>query len=106
MLSKKKRVTKELFSSIMKKGKILSGSFFVLRYMDQKDPQYAVVAPKSVSKGAVLRNKLRRRGYSAIKSFSIKSGAGIFFYKKNTSKASFQEIKDDIGGLLKKVGVL
>jgi len=106
MLPKKKRVTKDLFSSIMKTGKIISGSFFVFRYINQTNPQYAIVAPKSVSKGAVGRNSLRRKGYTAIRSFPVDSGSGIFFYKKNANTASYQEIKEDIGLLLKKARII
>lgn len=102
MLSKKNRVTKELFLYIMKNGGTLSGSVFVFRYLPADTYNFAVVAPKSVSKGAVGRNSLRRKGYTAIRSFTPRKGTGIFFYKKNTSKVSYQEIKNDIGVLLKK----
>jgi RNase P protein component len=71
--------------------------------MKQKEPQYAFVAPKSVAKQANQRNKLRRQGYSALKSFDVKSGIGLFFYKKQAKNATFAEIKEDIGLILGKV---
>lgn len=100
MFSKKKRVTKELFQAIMKQGKILSGSLFVFRYIEQNNPQYAFVAPKSVAKQAVDRNRLRRLGFNGLKVLPINSCAGIFFYKKEAKTASFKEIKDDIKSIL------
>ena len=101
MTPKKTRVTKELFPTIMG-GKALHGSIFTFRYIEQAKPQYSVVAPKSVAKSAVSRNKLRRQGYNAIRSFSPSSGLGVFFYKKGNSKLEYKDIKEDIGLLLKK----
>jgi len=103
MLSKKKRVTKELFQTIMKVGGTLSGSFFVFRYIKQNNPQYAFVAPKKVAKRAVDRNKLRRQGYNALRSFKLKGYAGIFFYKKQTKAVSFKDIKEEVGLILSKL---
>jgi ribonuclease P protein component len=103
MLPKKHRITTELFQTIMKEGSFASGSVFSFRYISQKVPQYAFVAPKKPFKTAVLRNKLRRQGYSALKKYPLKSAAGIFFYKKLTKQALFSEIVKDIGLLLQKM---
>lgn len=106
MLSKKKRVTKELFPDIMKNGKTLTSPLFILRYIPQKSPQYAFVAPKTVAKQAVLRNKLRRQGYNALyKNPKMPSVLGVFFYKKGSSMASFQEIKDNINTILSNIRI-
>jgi ribonuclease P protein component len=102
MLPKKKRVTKNTFNTIMDKGGIASGSFFVFRYMKQEEPQYAFVAPKKIAKTAVKRNFLRRRGYNILRFYKPISGCGIFFYKKEGLTASLEEIKNDIGLILKK----
>jgi len=105
MFSKKKRVTKDLFQAIMKQGKILSGSLFVFRYIKQDNPQYAFIAPKSVAKQAVDRNRLRRLGYNGLRSCPINSHAGLFFYKKEAKNASFKEIKEDIKSILLKAHI-
>lgn len=90
----------------MKNGKALSSPLFVLRYIRAKPPQYAFVAPKSVAKQAVLRNKLRRQGYNALgQNPKIPNVLGIFFYKKPTKVASFKEIKDDINTILTKINL-
>lgn len=102
MLSKKNRVSKELFLSIMKAGGTLSGSVFVFRYQNSDTVNFSAVAPKSVAKSAVTRNRLRRKVYTAIKSFNPEKGTGIFFYKKGTSNVEYKDIKEDIGYLLKK----
>jgi ribonuclease P protein component len=103
MLSKNKRVTKELFQTIMTKGGMLSGPLFVFRYMPSKYPSYAVVAPKSVAKKAVSRNKLRRQGYSALRNHKLPLLSGIFFYKKGAQNASFSDIKENIKTIIDKI---
>ena len=120
MLPKKRRVNKELFELIMKNGLIISGQFFVFRYLKPESTTTGVghlasqvsntwgiyhlscVAPKSVAKRAVDRNKLRRRAYLALGVFPIKQGSGILFYKKTGVSASAKELRDDIEFLLKK----
>lgn len=90
----------------MDKGSIASGSFFVFRYLRQNIPQYAFVAPKKIAKTAVKRNSLRRRGYNILRSYGLKSCAGIFFYKKEAISASPTELKEDINYILKKVKII
>lgn len=106
MLPKKKRVTKDIFQNIMDKGNVISGSFFVLRYIKQELPQYAVVAPKKIAKTATKRNSLRRKGYNILRLYDIKSCAGIFFYKKEALTASPFEIRGDIEYILKKARII
>ena len=104
MLPKKKRVTKEIFQNVMKNGKMISGSLFVLRYIPSKSPQFAFIAPKIVAKQAVSRNKLRRQGYNSIsKTAKIPNIIGLFFYKKEAKNAKFGEIKGGINTLLSKI---
>jgi len=90
----------------MDKGSIASGSFFLFRYLKQSEPQYAFVAPKKIAKTAALRNSLRRKGYNIIRKYSLKSFAGIFFYKKEAIKASPIELKNDIEFILRKVKIM
>ena len=103
MLPKKKRVTKELFQTVIKDGKTLSGSFFIFRYIKQQNPQYAFVVSKKIAKKAVDRNKLRRQGYNALSSYKLKDYLGVFFYKKEVKGVAFKEIKEDIGIILNKL---
>lgn len=106
MLPKTKRVTKELFQDIMKNGKMLSGPLFVLRYKPTKYPKIAFIAPKSVAKQAILRNKLRRKGYNAIsQNPKIPSIIGLFFYKKEAKSSSFKDIKDGVNTMLSKISL-
>lgn len=106
MLPKKKRVTKDIFQDIMDKGNVVHGSFFILRYLKQDIPQYAVVAPKKIAKTAVKRNSLRRKVYNTLRLYDLKSNAGIFFYKKEALLASPTDIKNDIDSILKKARII
>lgn len=102
MLSKKKRVTKDIFQTILKKGNIVSGSFFLFRYIKQTTPQYAFVVSKKIAKTAVKRNSLRRNGYNILRKYDLKPYAGVFFYKKEALTANTTQIKEDIDFILKK----
>ena len=90
----------------MNKGSIIYGSFFILRYMKQYNPQYAFVAPKKIVKSAVKRNSLRRKGYNILRLYKLMSCSGIFFYKREALNASSIEIKKDIDFLLKKANII
>ena len=106
MLPKSHRITKELFSGVMKNGKTFSSPLFVFCYIPQKSPQYAFVAPKTVAKQAILRNKLRRQGYNALsQNPKIPSVLGIFFYKKQAKIAPFEEIKKGINEVFSKINL-
>ena len=107
MFLNNKKVTKKLFDQIMREGVCFYGTFFTFRVIINKNnPKYAIVAPKSVAKTAVDRNKLKRVGYSALRGFGIKNSQGILFYKKNNLKIPFVEIKKDINFLLNKAKLI
>ncbi len=106
MLPKNKRVTKDIFQIILKKGNMLSGSLFVLRYLPQETPQFAVVAPKSVAKRAVLRNKLRRQGYNVLRALKPQNGLAILMYKKFNEVPNSKDILSDIKALLIRAKIL
>lgn len=104
MIPKKKRMTKDVFLSVMKEGKILSSPLFLLRFFNYGGPKYACVVPKSVEKMATKRNSLRRKGYNALRvAQPLPHFTGIFFFKKGSEKANPLEIKDQIQGLLNKI---
>jgi ribonuclease P protein component len=111
MLPKKRRVNKGFFQKIMEGGYVIQGQFLIFRYLRPESARtiladsevhLACVAPKNIAKSAVMRNKLRRRVYVILRPITISSGSGVFFYKKQGISASSQEIKEDIGFLLKK----
>lgn len=106
MLKKKKRVTKGVFQVLLKEGKIFSNQLFLLYFIKNDSSQYAVVAPKSMFKSAVKRNKYRRIGYNILRSIPIKSGSGIFMYRKPAITAKTKDIKESMVSLLKKINII
>ena len=103
MLSKKKRVTKDIFQVILETGNIVSGSFFLFRYIKSPIPLYAFVVSKKIAKTAVKRNSFRRKGYNIIRNYDLKSLAGVFFYKKEALLVDSTELKKDIDFIFSKV---
>lgn len=104
MFSKKNRVSKSLFLSILEKGKIISSPVFLFKYIKSNDSRIAFVASKTVSKLAIGRNKLRRQGYSALREIGIPLGYnGIFFYKKGNKDKTFGEIKENVDFIVNKL---
>lgn len=82
-----------------------------LRFLGPKDGQsrFSFVVPKSVAKSAVLRNTLRRRGYSAVNELQRGVNRGftcVFFFKKGAEGLSFGRIKEEVSGLLGKAHIL
>ena len=103
MLSKKKRVTKDIFQTILKRGSIISGSFFLFRYTPYSTPAYAFVVSKKIAKTAVKRNSLRRVGYNILRKQELRPVSGVFFYKKEALRAEPKEVENDIVSILKKL---
>jgi ribonuclease P protein component len=107
MLPKKKRITKEIFHQVMKNSKVFNSPFFTFYYLNSPNPQYSFVVTKKVAKGAVERNQFRRKGYNIMLFLkNIRSGTGIFFFKKEAIKASSLELKNNIENLLKRANAL
>lgn len=75
----------------------------MFKYLKQKDPQYAFVAPKSIAKKAIIRNGLRRKGYGALRLQVLPGCAGVFIYKKEGLKAGTKDIQKDLEFILKKI---
>ncbi|MCK9351301.1 MAG: ribonuclease P protein component [Candidatus Paceibacterota bacterium] len=114
MFPKKNRISKREFDGLMKNGRVFHSPFFSLRIMrGGKDmSKFAFVISKKVAKNAADRNKLKRRGFHALREIiftpkmDMKGYMAAFFYKKEGKNMGFDEIRGEIQGLLKKSGVL
>ncbi len=78
MLKRAYRVSKKEFDIVIETGKAVHSDFFWLRYVKSQEiaTKIAVIAPKKIAKTAVLRNKIRRKVYEAIRPIydSVKPG--------------------------------
>ncbi len=109
MLPKQKRITKDSFKSILLKGALYHADYFTLRTIPSEKEGFAVSVSKKVAKGAVDRNRIRRRAYSVIRSLlhQIKSNSmSILSAKSNAKDISFGSTREDIEKLLKKARLI
>lgn len=87
MLPKRNRLDKKTIEIIFKKGKFITSPSLTLKFLITKEnkKQISFVVPKTVSKKAVDRNLLRRKGYLTLnkyfKDFPI-GFLGVFLFKK------------------------
>jgi ribonuclease P protein component len=87
MLSKAKRADKKTIDQIFSGGKFINSQTLTFKYIltGVSAARVSFIAPKSVAKLAVERNRLRRRGYDALKTESagLPPGVyGVFIFKK------------------------
>jgi ribonuclease P protein component len=115
MLSKERRINKDLIKEVLDKGKRYNSPSFVMYvYESPKEKslansKFAFSASKKVASLAVLRNRLRRVGYSAIEGNlnKIKEGSLMLFsYKKINGKPNFKKIEEELLGLLSEASML
>lgn len=101
MSPSKNRVDKVLFEEIFKKGKTLKGKYFFLRFflLKNNEKKFTLTVPSSVSKSAVKRNLLKRRGRHILNLNKDKiddKTALIFIFNKESLEAKFKELEEDI----------
>ena len=100
MLKKSRRLSTKQFDEVMKKGRVVHSSLFLMRFMnDQKDTRISAVAPVKIFKKAVLRNATRRKMYIIIESVwpHVKNGIhGAVFPKKDISGIETPDLTRDI----------
>jgi len=113
MLPKNKRISKDLFAELLKKGVVLHSPLFSFRVMKEgvRELHVSFVVSKKTAASAVDRNKMKRRGYSAVrnilKTAPVKTPfVGAFFCKKGALVSGFKELQAEILSLFRKTGIL
>jgi len=88
MLPKKNRADKKAIEKIFKEGKFVDSPNLTFKFIKTQKPsllQVSFIVPKSISKLAVKRNLLRRRGYMVVekylKHFPV-GVVGVFVFRK------------------------
>ena len=118
MLPKQNRVNKKLVDKIFKEGRFVNSPILTLKYVKDglSAPRICFITPKTVSKKAVDRNLLRRRGYFIIKKHLTRFPVGlagsfvfgkksmeIFGGRKNKTKNPIKNLENEIENLLNKI---
>jgi ribonuclease P protein component len=108
-----KGVPRALVSEVMARGARFSSPHFSLciqRDKKFKDTAFfSFVVPVKVSKKAVVRNLIKRRGRAIVRTLlspSPLSCAGLFFVKKGAEVLKFSEMREEIVFLLKKATII
>lgn len=111
MIPRKNRIDKKLFPEFMKKAKTFSSENMYLKvaYNCPKDKAFAFVVSLKVSKGAVERNRLKRRARAITRSLFQNIPAGVcaaVFFKPAIMGKKYAEIKDELLSLYKKAKII
>lgn len=109
MLPKNKRISKDSFKTILQKGTSYHTENFTLRVLPSEKEGFAVLVSKKVAKGAVDRNRIRRRVYSVLRDslLHIKAKSkNIVSAKDGAKQLSFESQKEEINRLLKKARLI
>ncbi len=97
MLPKKNRANRKDLDKVFKKALFLASPNLTFRYLKDKDVKISFIVNKTVSKRAVKRNSLRRKGYDMVQKSLILLPfpvLGVFLLKKDNIDNLEHEIKD------------
>lgn len=116
MFAKSNRASKKDIDEIFKDGSFINSPNLTFKFLLKKEisvKRISFIAPKSVSKRAVTRNKLRRLGYQILKnymSFLPDGATGVFIFSKNSlvflkkpKKEAISKLEEEILSILKKL---
>lgn len=102
MLPKHSRLTKQQIEKHLIQARRLKTSRFLVLYTRIPQlgrPQVSFTVSKKVAPRAVLRNKLRRRGYEAVKTLIPKLSTGVLAlvsYTKADSTSPIPELREEV----------
>jgi len=112
MLPKLQKINREDFPKDFRKGRTynsLNISLSVTKNKVNTPSKFSFVSSSKVSKKAIKRNLLRRRGYYIIRKNKTQIKPGficVLFFKKGAVNLNYKEIEDEILTLLKKSKLL
>jgi len=98
VFSRRERLNREIFPSIIKNGRRLSSPHFSAIFSSEAKG-YAVVISKKVARLSVTRHRIKRRIFAALRTLPLPP-ALIIFPKSSASSVSYEDIKVEIKQLL------
>lgn len=107
MLSKKNRVDKKNIDLIFKEGKYLASPNLNFKFLVTESPKNArisFISPKNIVRLAIDRNRIRRRGYTALAKYIDQFPAGLlgaFIFKNYQDDVKILE--SEIKNILDKI---
>lgn len=112
MFPRKERVEKAVFDTLLKSGSVVNSGNVSLRYLTQPSNsknKYSFVVSGKVSKSAVERNLLKRRGRYVIRKNSDRIKTPficVFFFKPGSVKLDYKTLEAEILNLLFKAKLI
>lgn len=109
MLPHSKRLTTALFKDIFVNGKSFHSPFFIVRARKNgvDTNRFGISVTKKVSNTAVLRNKIKRRVYTALRSIDTAFPVhAVFIIQKTALKMTPKEFAVEIREVFGKMGIL
>lgn len=112
MLSQKHRLSRAQFGKVFNKSMLLHTEYFSIKWTDalsSKEPQFAVVVSKKVSRSAIKRNQIRRRCYEILQKLlpQMADGiAGIIFVRLGATPLLPQVLEEKLGKLLLRARII
>ncbi|HPS21478.1 MAG TPA: ribonuclease P protein component [Candidatus Paceibacterota bacterium] len=115
MFAKKNRASKKDIDEIFKDGSFINSANLTFKFLIKKENSFkkvSFIVPKSVSKKAIIRNKLRRLGYLVLEKHTdlLPNGTLAVFVFKNsagfldkTKKEAFLNLEKEILFILSKI---
>src|SRR6185503_8086225 len=104
MLPSSRRLRASEVRAIIATGKVLRGDYLSIKYLKRSGPaRSATVVSKKLAKTSVLRNKVRRWVYSALRHELLPSGVeAVVFVQKIPATKPFSFIVADLTHLCSK----
>jgi ribonuclease P protein component len=107
MLKKKNRANKKDIDLLFKQGKFFNSPNLTFKFIignNSSVPRISFITPKSVTRLAVKRNLLRRRGYNVLRKYISQfplGTLGVFVFKKYQDDKLI--IENEIKNILSKI---
>jgi len=103
MLPKKRRISRQIFSKLPGTSFQKSSKHFSLRSTAAEEARVAVLVSKKVAKQATVRNKIRRRTYSATRTLVPHLSKKLFLIiaKKGAENIRGEKLKTELAELLR-----
>lgn len=111
MLVKNRRLTTSLLKNVFASGKSIFGQEISLVYIKRQDTnptRFAFSVSSKAVKTAVMRNRIRRVGYTSLSSFlsEVKPSFDVVFIVKKPLDLTIFDLKSSLVSLLKKTSII
>lgn len=112
MLPKKYRLSRAQFGKVFNASKPLHSGHFSIKWTDSlsnKEPQFAVVVSKKVSRSSVERNRIRRRCYEVLRELLPRvpeNVTGIIFVRLRAPPFRPKVFKEELEKLFLRAGII